>query len=943
MTTAAPELARRARELRRLTVADPVRHLPEVRDLLAAARQAGDTEAEVLALHTIGSALLTTLDAAAAKTTLDRAVRVARRSSRVDDLGAALVSRAGAQMALGRSTAAFRDLAEAAALPVPASGPTGTADPGDPEDPPVARLAAFQHGVLAQNLGRLSEAAGHYRTVLAAPDIGSVLTAKAGNNLGLIEIQLGRPAAAFGALELARRAAEGSPVLAANVASSRAWVSLHAGRILDGLEQFEQAEELFAVAGSSSAEHAIEYADALLDLRLVSEAAEVAERVTAEFQQRGAGLMAAEGILRLATARLLQDRAAEARRWAHQAHQMFREQRRPLWAARATVLQAEASLGPVGTEAPARTDEPPAPHTRAAPRPDLAAAAGSPLHPEAPEPPPMPDPVTPAQVSRAAATVDQLGPVAAAVHAHLVAGRTALAAGSPAPAVTHLTRAVRLAEGGPVLLRLHGALAGALAARTRGDRDEVLRHCRAGLSDLARHRDAFGSLEMRVRAGDHGGDLGRLGLEELLRGGTAAQVFAWTERTRAASLTAVAPVPDGGLGDELAELRAVGAELERGDGDPVDLLARQAALERRIGRITRRRAGSGPADEAADGQVAGSADSSAFAGVSPTRLRRLLAGRALVSYAALADRLVAVTVGPRGVAVVDLGQPAPVLEAVERLMFAVRRLSRPGPVGAARRAARAAAGRAVADLAARLIDPLALDPVTELVVVPSAILHRVPWSALRSGPVAVAPSAAVWATGIAERSDGHGNGRAATALVAGPGLQGARTEVLALQRVYPNADALLPPDSTVAATQQLLGQVELAHLACHSRLRADNPMFSSLQLTDGALTLHELDLAAAAPRRMVLAACNSAAGIGFGADDVLGFVSALLARGTRGVLASVVAVPDAASALIMPVLHAALADGGTMASALATARSVLDPDDPAHFVTWCAFNAYGAA
>ena len=33
----------------------------------------------------------------------------------------------------------------------------------------------------------------------------------------------------------------------------------------------------------------------------------------------------------------------------------------------------------------------------------------------------------------------------------------------------------------------------------------------------------------------------------------------------------------------------------------------------------------------------------------------------------------------------------------------------------------------------------------------------------------------------------------------------------------------------------------LAHLACHGRLRADNPSFSALELVDGQLTVHELD------------------------------------------------------------------------------------------------------
>jgi hypothetical protein len=54
-------------------------------------------------------------------------------------------------------------------------------------------------------------------------------------------------------------------------------------------------------------------------------------------------------------------------------------------------------------------------------------------------------------------------------------------------------------------------------------------------------------------------------------------------------------------------------------------------------------------------------------------------------------------------------------------------------------------------------------------------------------------------------------------------------------------------------------------------------------------------------------------------------------------------VPDWDVLPLMGALHRALRSGATLAAALHEARSTLDRDDPRAFVSWCAFNAFGAA
>jgi CHAT domain-containing protein len=203
--------------------------------------------------------------------------------------------------------------------------------------------------------------------------------------------------------------------------------------------------------------------------------------------------------------------------------------------------------------------------------------------------------------------------------------------------------------------------------------------------------------------------------------------------------------------------------------------------------------------------------------------------------------------------------------------------------------------------------------------------------------VSVAPSASLWAR-TAQRPPGTGD----VVVIGGPGLPGAEREVAEVARHHRDARVMVPPDSTVDDVLAAMEKADLVHLACHGLLRADNPTFSALEVTDGRLTVHELDLRGVAPRRIVLAACDSAADVAYAGDELLGFVGALLARGTAGLVASVVAVGDVEAVELMGALHAGLARGASMADALHAARAGLDRTDPRGFVNWCAFTAYGA-
>jgi len=847
---------------------DPGRFAPVAAAVVREARRAADVEALVVGLRARAWAERARRQNVRARRLLDEAVRLAQRAGLTERLTELLVSRAAITLELGRVAAALRDLDRAG---------SGNGNPGPHLE--------FMRAVLLHNLGRLGPAAEAYHRVLADPGATRDNQGSAATNLALIAADRGRFEESLRYLDHAERlAAEVGVSLYAFAAQNRGIVLAQAGRLTESVAQFDRAVALFTEAGVPLGEHLMEHADVLIELRLLPEAREAAAGAAAELDSGGVQLMAAEARLALARAALLAGDAGTARDEAEYAAALFRRQRRTPWVARTVVLVAEASLldGSVPRELLART-------------------------------------------RRAAGFLERAGMPSAAAAAHLVAGRLAAQVQRPALAQRYFRRAGELAQRDSVLLRVRGRLAVAHAERLAGRDELVLRHCRAGLADLARHREALGSTELRALASGHGVELGRMGLEVLLRAGSAQRVLRWMERTRAAALLTVEPPAPEAVRDELAELRAVHLELAqalRETGvEPAGLRARQAAAEARVRRATWRRTVTSVDHTAQLRSVA--------------QLRQQLGGSVLVSFGSLRDQLFAVVLQPRTTRLVRLGPIAPLQFERDALLFALRRLARPGRTSGTMRASAEHALRRLTEL---LVEPLEVPADVPLIVVPSSRTSRLPWSVLHRGPVLVAPSAALWA----RTRETDPVGRDEVVLVAGPRLDGAVDEVAAVGGLYRAATVLSPPASTVAATVAALGRAGLAHLACHGRLRADNPSFSALELVDGQLTVHELDRRGIAPHRVVLAACDSAAEVGFDGDELLGFVSALLARGTAGLVASVVEVGDVEAVDLMRGLHQRLARGDSMAAALHTARAALDLADPRQFVNWCAFTAYGA-
>jgi tetratricopeptide (TPR) repeat protein len=512
-----------------------------------------------------------------------------------------------------------------------------------------------------------------------------------------------------------------------------------------------------------------------------------------------------------------------------------------------------------------------------------------------------------------------------ALQAHLLAGRLALSRGRAADADRHLEIAARSRRRQPPLTRSVAWLARALQAEAHDDARGTRAACARGLDALDEHQMTLGATELRAYGTAHGAELATLAQRDALRRGDVRGLLQWSERSRATALASRgAPARDDReLVAELSALRSVTRLLNASEeaGPRRSALEReQRRLERAVQARTRRLPGSGRPE-------AGAFDLAA--------LWDELGQTTLIELVEVDGVLHAIVAANRRVHLHTVG-PIPDRE-VQMSRLTLRRM--------AHRAPRPDDERVLAYRAAELESAL-LGPVAAglgdgpVVVVPPGRLRAVPWTllpSLRDRVVTVAPSASTWIRARGTKAPA----RRRVALIVGPGLATGGAEVAQLRPRYPDVVMLGQGSATAEPVLGAMDGAWLAHIAAHGTFRADNPLFSSLQLDDGPLTVHDFERLKRAPHWMVLSSCDSGTAAPVGADELLGLVSSLVPLGAVGIVASVVPVNDPAAVPLMLALHDSLTGGGTLPEALLAARRATS-GDPLQQATASSFIALGA-
>jgi tetratricopeptide (TPR) repeat protein len=689
-------------------------------------------------------------------------------------------------------------------------------------------------------------------------------------------------------------AANGQELESAEATVNRGLVALRLGDLPEALNCFDEAAERFQRLGASEPDLSIHRCAALIAAGLATDAMQEADAAISQLDRiHGRPTKRAELLLTAATCALAAGQPDAALDRATEARQLFDKQGRHWWRAHAQLAQVSA-----GVET---------------------------------------GPVTAALLQNARRCAQALAGLSSPARplADLAVGRIALALGQAAVANQHLVAAAAGRRHGLALSRAVAWRAEALRAEAAGDRRRLMYACRRGLDVIDEYRGMLGSSELRAQTTAHGAELASLGLRHALRLGRPGLMLAWSERWRAVAL-AVPPVrgpADEKLQADLAAMRDVGSRLTLASS--MGLRTAPLKSERqRLERAVRARA--------LRSQGTGRYGAAQTRGFDVSGLLDALGRDRLLELVDVDGELHVLMCGDGKVRRFAVGQTELAAREIRFARFVLGRLAYGPSVPPAE--VRSQLARMGDTLERVLLGEAAAqigNGKGHVIVVPPGRLHSVPWgllSTLRSRAVSVAPSASSWLR--ARRAD-SADVLDATAnpvvLVRGPGLASEGAEVPQLAADYAtDCEPVVLGDgtATVARVLSAIDGARLVHIAAHGTFRADSPLFSSLRLDDGPLTVYDLERLRRGPRQLVLSSCDSGVIAPAGANELLGLASSLIPLGTAGIVASVVQVNDAAVVPLMLALHRGVRRGASLAEALRDARQGSESDPVAMATGW---------
>jgi CHAT domain-containing protein len=735
-----------------------------------------------------------------------------------------------------------------------------------------------RRGTVLWTLGRYAAALDDLRRAVSVLQrAGDQLwAARALSARGLVHVSLGSPGRADADFVAAGRlfGETSQEVRSIHTVLNRGLAAFGSGDLPAALSYFDEAGARYRPLNVPTPGLSIDRCAVLLAAGLAGDALTEADAAVRDIEHlHGRATKKAELLLMAANCALAAARPQAALDWAQAAYRLFRSQHSDWWQASAgfMLVRARYAAGPVSAA----------------------------LLREA---------------NRVTVRLEVLGS-SDATQAHLLAGRVALGLGRRAVADRHLAVAAQGRRRGPPLARASGWLSAALRAEAAGDSRRLLAACRQGLAVLDEHRLALGASELRAQATAHGAELASLAQRHAARSHRPRLLLSWSERWRATALAvpAVRPPDDASLQAGLAALRAVTSQLDQAQrqSEPSAALHReQARLERVVRACSLRARGTADADHAA---------------IKVADLLDQLGSAQLVEIVDVEGTLLVLICGAGRVRQFTAGRTEDAVRAADFARFALRRLARSQPED------NLSSALAILQAAGPKLQDALLGPAAgclgdlPVVIVPPGKLHTIPWAllpALGGRVFSVAPSAGAWMRAHAAAPPGHRH----VTVARGPGLATGGAEVPLVAQLYDDVTVLAGDEATADRVLSALDGAWLAHIAAHGTFRADSPLFSSLRMHDGPLTVYDFERLHRAPYRMVLSSCDAGVLAAAGADELLGLVSSLLPLGTAGIIAGVVLLNDYAVVPMMADLHRWLRAGQTLAESMYSIRRGLDGD-----------------
>ncbi|MEV8267948.1 CHAT domain-containing protein [Microbacterium sp. NPDC076911] len=659
----------------------------------------------------------------------------------------------------------------------------------------------------------------------------------------------------------------GEPVERAKALHNLGYVELLAGDLVAALAHMETARPTFEQESPvAAAQSDLDRAEVLRDAGLTTEAEQILARVARVFGAHRMRQARAETELGLARSRLMLDPGG-AMRLARVAARRFRSLGSDTWALRAEATEVRAALAPGVSAAPG--------DRRTVSRSDEAMERAPAL----------------------AADLDGAGLTSSATAVRLAADLRAEDNAGVAPVAR---RSIRVRRDASLANRLLADQVRARRAENDGDLAAVRRHAAHGLDELLRRQSTFGSLDLRTSAAVHARPLIVTGLRAAVASGRADVLFEWSERARHLnqSVVPLRPPPDVELAADLAELRQIRQEAS---GDSWLSNPRAEVLRDRV-RERQWRDMRGTEVERHTTLSALRAD--------------LDADTAVLAYVWSGEALTCVVVTAVGTRIIHVSEwpNARALMAGLRADLDVSATLVPGPMASivhrSLHERLEALSRALLDAAVHAAG------TRRLVITAPGVLSGIPWGmlpGLRGRAFTLATSATSWLNCRRKVI------RPGVGFVAGPRVPRAREEVERSRAVRGGAHLLMGDDATVDAVTALAARTGTLHVAAHGRHAIDNPMFSGLELADGALFGYDIDLIPVVPDLVVLSACEVGRSSVRWGEEAIGMTRIWLHAGARCVIATPVIVADDDACELLGSMHEQLAAGLPPAEALAAA------------------------
>ena len=215
---------------------------------------------------------------------------------------------------------------------------------------------------------------------------------------------------------------------------------------------------------------------------------------------------------------------------------------------------------------------------------------------------------------------------------------------------------------------------------------------------------------------------------------------------------------------------------------------------------------------------------------------------------------------------------------------------------------------------------------TQLVIIPAGVLNYVPFQALFDGDKYVienfetsyAPSASVWST--LQKRQSRKIKKSLLMGYADERIPLVENEIREIKTILPDAKIHTGREATFSAFLENASRFDLIHLACHGKFRADSPMFSSLHLADGWITVRDICSQKLRAGLVTLSACETGLSKVFAGEEILGLARGFLTAGADTMVVSLWAVNDAAAGHLMSDFYRNLQRGETISASLRKAQ-----------------------